>query len=309
MNEQRAVFYDHTGSPDVLHLAAAPVPTPAEGRALIAVRAAGVNPYDLKVVTGTAPRDAPFPRGIGSDVCGEVIAVGDGAAFADGTAVSVGDRVFGWGMNTMRERLVVRAASVTPVPTGVDDATAAALVTPVLAAEACRVAVPIDRDDVVIVSGAAGTVGHVVTQWAIAMGARVLATAGPDDLDGLRTRGAAAVAYGEGVAERLLDELGDARPTALFDVGGRSILPDIAALKIPADRMVTLAGNDVAARYGAIAADTSVRSTDTLARAAAQVAAAELDFPVAKRFALDDVVAAFEAVAAGHGKVVVTSQT
>ena len=48
-----------------------------------------------------------------------------------------------------------------------------------LAAEACRLAVPIDRDDVVIVSGAAGTVGHVITQWAIATGARVLATAGP----------------------------------------------------------------------------------------------------------------------------------
>ncbi len=308
MTEQRAVFYDHTGSPDVLHLASAPVPTPAEGRALVAVRTAGVNPYDLKVVTGVAPRDTPFPRGIGSDVCGEVIAVGDGATYADGTAVTVGDRVFGWGMNTMRERLVVRAASVTPVPAGVDDATAAALVTPVLAAEACRLAVPIDRDDVVIVSGAAGTVGHVITQWAIATGARVLATAGPGDLDGLRSRGAGAVAYGEGVAQRLLDELGDARPTALFDVGGHSILPDVAALKIPSDRIVTLAGDEVAAQYGATAADTSVRSSATLARAADQVASGALDFPVAESFTLDEVVAAFESVAAGRGKVVVTSR-
>lgn len=306
MTEQRAVFYDRIGSPEVLRVGAAAIPTPAAGRALLAVRAAGINPYDLKVVTGAAPRDTPFPRGIGSDVCGEVVAVGEAAVYDDGSPFEVGHRVFGWGLNTMRERLVVRASSIARVPDAVSDETAAALVTPVLAAHAAWISVPVDRDDVVVVSGAAGTIGHVITQWAIATGARVLATAAPGDLDDLRGRGATALPYGDGVAQRILAELGDARPTALFDVGGRSILPEIAALGIPADRIATLAGEEAATRFGATAPDTSVRSVAPLLDAAHQVAAGTLDFPVAATHPLDDVVAAFEAVASGVGKVVLT---
>ncbi|MEO9175863.1 MAG: NADP-dependent oxidoreductase, partial [Gaiellales bacterium] len=76
----RAVRYDEYGDRDVLHVVDVPMPEPAAGEVLVAVRAAGINPGEAAIRTG-ALRDrfpSTFPSGQGSDLAGVVVALGDG---------------------------------------------------------------------------------------------------------------------------------------------------------------------------------------------------------------------------------------
>lgn len=308
MSQQRAVMYDRTGSPEELHLADVAVPTPGEGRALLDVRAVGINPYDVKVLTGAAPRESAFPRGIGSDVAGVVTQTGADAAYADGTPIAEGDTVFGWGLNTLRERLIVRGTSVTPVPDGMSVETAAGLVTPALAAGACLRAVPITSADTVFVSGASGSVGFLVAQLAVRAGARVLGTASPAHAERLRAADIEPITYGDGLLERLQRALGGETITAAIDTAGASALGVLRDVGVPGDRTATLAGDDVASEFGVIAPDTSQRSTATLAEIGALVASGVISFPIARTFTMADAPEAFAVVASRRagGKVVIT---
>ncbi|WP_040168129.1 NADP-dependent oxidoreductase [Microbacterium gorillae] len=306
MADQRAVQYDQTGGPEVLRLADVPVPTPGEGRALLEVRAVGINPYDAKVLSGRVPGTTPFPRGIGSDVAGVVTAVGPDATYADGTPVTVGDTVFGWGMNTLRERLVVRTSSVAPVPAGLPLSIAGALATPGLAAAACWDAVPVSAEDVVLVSPASGTVGFLLSQWAVRAGAQVIGTTSRANSERVRDAGITPVAYGPGLAERVTAAAG--RPlTAVFDSVGRETLDAAAELGVPPQRVVTLADDDVAAEFGVRTTAAATRSTARLVEVAATIASGEVMFPVAAVFGLDRVAEAFALLETGHpgGKIVV----
>lgn len=311
MTLQRAVLADRLGGPEVLQIAEVPVPTPGEGRALLDVRAVGLNPYDSKVREGVAPRDAPFPRGIGTDVAGLVLSVGDSAAYADGSPVTVGDAVFGWGLNTLRERLVVRAASVTRVPDGLALEVAGALVTPGLAANALFNAIGIGEGDTVLVSGASGAVGFLVAHWARRAGARVVGTASDANADRLRDVGVEPVAYGPELADRLRGLLGEGALTAAFDTSGRDTIRAALELGVPADRIATLAGDESTAELGAQAVDTSRRSAEVLARVGAEVASGALRFPVQATFPLAEAADAFRLLDSRHltGKVVVTPNT
>lgn len=80
------------GGPEVLRLEEVPAPAPGPGQLLVAVRAAGVNPADLKLRSGAFGELSPmtFPYIPGMDVGGTVLAVGPGAEFR------VGDDVLGW---------------------------------------------------------------------------------------------------------------------------------------------------------------------------------------------------------------------
>lgn len=308
MSQQRAVMYDRTGSPEELHLADVAVPNPGDGRALLEVRAVGVNPYDVKVLSGAAPRDAAFPRGICSDVAGVVAQTGPDAAFADGTPMTEGDAVFGWGLNTLRERLVVRGTSVTPVSEGMSLETAAGLVTPALAASACLTAVPITSADTVFVSGASGSVGFLAAQLAVRAGARVLGATSPAHAERLRTADIEPLEYGDGLRERLQRALGGEAITAAIDTAGAGTLAVLRELGVPGDRTATLAGDDVAREFGVIAPDTSQRSAATLAEIGALVASGVISFPISRTFDMADAPEAFTLVASGRagGKVVIT---
>lgn len=299
--EQRAVMWNAIGGPDELYVAEVPIPTVGEQRVLVRVSAVGVNPYDVKLLTGAAVQDKPFPRGICSDVAGVVVAVGDGAEYVDGTPISVGDRVFGWGLNTLREQLVVRAASIARIPDAVSDSVAAALTTPALAALACWREVQVTSSDTVVISGASGTVGGLLTQFSLRAGARVIGTASAANVPALTAQGVVAVAYGDGLVERLntLDTVG----TVGFDVGGRPASAQLIAAGIPAERVVTLSGESPP--DGVIVADTSKRSAAALAEVIADIASGALRYDVANEFPLEQAADAFRAVQHGDGKSVV----
>src|SRR5919197_702574 len=89
----KAVRFDEYGGIDVLHVTDVPVPEPAQGQALVKVRAASINPGEAKIRQGLlhAMWPATFPSGEGSDLAGIVTKIGPGVE-----GINVGDEVIGF---------------------------------------------------------------------------------------------------------------------------------------------------------------------------------------------------------------------
>ncbi|MBA3911067.1 MAG: NADPH:quinone reductase [Rhodobacter sp.] len=86
MNSMKAVVIREAGGPEVLHLEAMPVPAPRPGWVLIRVRAFGLNRSELFTRQGHSP-NVPFPRVLGIEAVGEVVAAPDGG-FEEGDTVA-----------------------------------------------------------------------------------------------------------------------------------------------------------------------------------------------------------------------------
>jgi len=85
----KAIRVHEYGGPGVLKLDEVPDPKPSPGEVVVRVRAAGVNPVDLYMHTGTYARKPPLPYTPGQDGAGEVESVG-----ADVKEFKPGDRVY-----------------------------------------------------------------------------------------------------------------------------------------------------------------------------------------------------------------------
>jgi len=168
----RAVLVRRTGGPEVLEVAEVAEPEPGPSQVRVDVAAAGVNFIDVYHRTGKYPLPLPFVAG--SEGAGTVSAVGEGV-----DDVAVGDRV-AWAMvhgSGYAEQVLVAADRVVPVPDGVDDETAAAVMLQGLTAQYLTSSTyDVGAGDVVLVHAAAGGVGLLLTQVATARGARVIAT-------------------------------------------------------------------------------------------------------------------------------------
>jgi putative PIG3 family NAD(P)H quinone oxidoreductase len=163
------------GEPEVLQLVSGPVPDAGPGQLLIRVSAAGVNRPDVlqrKGMYPVPPTASPIP---GLEVCGEVVAAGDGA-----TAFYVGERVCalvnGGGY---AEYVAVPQGQCLPVPAGLSAVEAAALPetfftvwTNVFDRGALK------AGESFLVHGGSSGIGTTAIQLAKARGATVFATAG-----------------------------------------------------------------------------------------------------------------------------------
>src|SRR5215468_3822753 len=78
------------GPPEAMVLEALPRPSPAVGEVLVRVHAAGVGPWDGWIRSGMSALPQPLPLTPGSDLSGEVAALGPGIR-----DLAVGDQVFG----------------------------------------------------------------------------------------------------------------------------------------------------------------------------------------------------------------------
>lgn len=178
------------GGPDVLRLTERPDPTPAAGEVVVQIAAAGVNFYDTYVRSGVYPAD--FPLVPGNEGAGEVIAVGE-----DVSTVAVGDRVAwaGSGGNSYATYVAIDAAALVPVPDGVELPTAAALMLQGLTAHMLiEGAFDLQPGQDVLLTAGAGGVGLLLTQLAVARGARVITTVSTEAKERLsRAAGAAEV--------------------------------------------------------------------------------------------------------------------
>lgn len=296
-----AALYDQTGAADALYIGEVPDVEPGPGKVTVRVRAAGLNPYDAKVRAGVIPSKAPFPRRIGGDVAGTVEAVGEGSVYADGTAIAVGDEVLGRASGAIAERVTASARDLARRPSALPVEVAGSLYVAGLTAVAIVDSVPVGPGDTVLVGGASGGVGVIAGQLAMSAGARVIGTASPRNHALLLSLGMEAVAYGDGLAERVA-AIGT--PTAVYDCHGRDALDAGFALGVSPERMVAIAAGDVP---GIQSPGADARTAANLAHLAERVAVGEIIAPVAATFPLDQVAAAFTALDGAHtpGKIVI----
>ena len=300
----KAAMYEEVGGPEVLYVGDVEPSDLGEGEALVRVEAAGINPFDSKVISGFIPMKAPFPRRVGSDFAGTVHQVSEGATYWDGTPVGVGDAVLGRASGSVATHAIASASGITRRPEGLPVEVAGGLNVAGLTAVSCLADVPVDEGDTLLVGGATGAVGMIVAQLAQARGAKVIGTGSAANAEFLKSIGVTPVEYGEGLVERV-QELGPV--TAVVDCHVREALDAGLALGVPPERMTATAAYDAAEELGVKPVTHDHRTAKNLSVLANQVAAGELVVPVVGQFSLDDVEDAFRLLNSSHapGKIVV----
>ncbi|MFF0434723.1 NADP-dependent oxidoreductase [Streptomyces sp. NPDC004327] len=243
-----AIVYEEFGGADVLrHETAVAVPEPGPGEVRVKVAAAGVNPVDWKRRYGWVEQFFPttFPAVPGLEFAGTVDALGEGVS-----GLAVGDEVFGWTATGAYAEYAI-AGTVVPKPAELSWETAASI--PVAGETAQRVLdlLGVRSGETLLLHGAAGAVGAVAAQLAVAAGLTVIGTASERNHDFLRDLGVTPVTYGDGLADRVRA----AAPQgvdAVFDAAGHDTLPvSIELLGGEKSRIVTIAATD-AAEHGIV---------------------------------------------------------
>ena len=294
----RAVVFDRFGGPEVLHLGEVPEPEAGPGQVRVRVEAVGLNAFDGKVRSGAmeAVFPTPLPAVPGLEVAGVVDQVG-----ADVVGVTTGDRVTGWTSRGAAELAILNLWA--PVPDGLDAAQAAAL--PVVGETSRRALRILDLKpgETLLVHGASGGIGGLVTQLAVAAGVTVIGTASAVNQARVAAYGAIATTYGEGLVDRVraLAPTGD----AVLDTSGRGVLPDSIELRGGTDRVLTI--TDPAAHgLGVQFTERSEPSAEDLGELVDLVVRGEVSVPVAKVLPLAEAARAQSLVDDGHsgGKVV-----
>jgi NADPH:quinone reductase-like Zn-dependent oxidoreductase len=300
----KAVRFDEYGGVEVLKVVDVPRPAPGAGQVLVQAKAAGINPGEAKIRDGLlhARWPATFPSGQGSDLAGIVAETGAGVS-----RVSVGDEIIGWtdGRASQAEYVVIEEQHLTPKPASVPWEVAGALfVAGATAYAAVRAVSPADGDTVVV-SGAAGGVGSLAVQLARRAGATVVGLASEANHPWLSKHGVIAVAYGDGVADRIRQTA--SKVDAFIDTYGAEYVELALELGIEPSRIDTIANFEAVQRYGVKAEGNAAGSSaSVLAELAGLIAAGDLELPIAATFPLDRVQDAYRRLAEGHilGKIV-----
>jgi NADPH2:quinone reductase len=169
----RAVQFAQTGGPEVLEVVDIAEPEPKPGQVRVRHEAIGVNFIDTYHRSGLYPVKLPCTPG--GEAAGVVDAVGEGV-----TRVKAGDRVaYSGGFGAYAEANVVSSERVVKIPDSVDTQTAAASLLKGMTAEALLTRTyPVKAGETILVHAAVGGVGQIMTQWAKAIGAVVIATVG-----------------------------------------------------------------------------------------------------------------------------------
>ena len=227
----RAVVCQQLGPLDDLVIEDRQPLAPGPDEVVIDVRAAGVNYVDGLICQGRYQIKPPTPFVPGSEIAGEVAAVG-GAV----NGVSPGDRVIAMtGFGGFAEQAAVPAASVIALPANLDFGQAAALVqsySTALFTLTRRTSVA--PDEWVLVLGAGGGIGLACIDVAVALGAHVIAAASsPDKLEAAEQMGAeATIAYeDEDLKTRARELAGGGVDVVVDSVGGRHSEPALRATR------------------------------------------------------------------------------
>lgn len=307
----RAVKFDRYGDVEVLHVASVREPSPSAGEVVVRVRSAGVSTGEAKIRSGAMDAMAPahFPEGQGTELSGVVHAVGP-----DVRGLSVGDEVIGWSdvRGAQADYAVLPQTNTVARPLGLDWDTAAVSVSSGATATSAIQAVAPYAGETVVVAGAAGGTGVVAVQLAVQKGARVVATASEHNHEFLRRLGAAPVAYGEGLEERIL-ALSPDGVDAFADCHGEGNVDLAVRLGVEPNRINTIADFEAAARVGA--RTQGMYQLDDLAAVigpfAETLARGLVVLPIKGRFALSEVQDAYRRLTrpGGVGRVVIVVST
>ena len=292
----RAAVFDRYGPPEVLRIAELSDPAPGPGQVRIRVRAAGVQPFDVAVREGWMRRGpGHFPHQVGQEFSGVVDLLGEGVTGpGPGTAV-LGSTM----MNGQATHVVAPAADLVAKPPELSFPAAAALVAAGQTASGALAQLAVTAGDVLLVHGAAGSVGTLAVQLARLAGATVIGTASPANHGYLRELGAVPVAYGDGLVEAV--RVAATGPvTVALDAAGRGAVAASVELGVPRERVGTLVDDKEAAEFGTPVVR-APRSPVRLAEVVALAARGLLTMPV-RAYPLAQAAEAHAVVQAGHGR-------
>lgn len=222
----RAQLLTEFGGPEKLTLSEVDTPVAGPGQALVRIRAAALNPVDVKIREGL-PIGPAMPAILGADLSGVVEAVGDGVA-----GIAVGDEVYGCAGGvkghggTLAQYIAADARLLAPKPSSLSFREAAALPLVSITALDAMEKLALTGDDHVLIYGGTGGVGHLGIQLAKAAGARVAATVSSDEAAGIaKDLGADDIVMRpEPVADYVARLTGGEGFSAVFDtVGGANL--------------------------------------------------------------------------------------
>jgi NADPH:quinone reductase-like Zn-dependent oxidoreductase len=300
----KAFGYTTTGGPEVQQFLELAEPTPLAGELLVEVRAAGVNPVDFKIRSGSFGTTASEeqPSVLGSEVSGVVRAVGQ-----DATGFAVGDEVFGAvapGSGGYAEFTLTSARSTAAKPPHVSFTDAATLTVAAATAYDGVTQLQLHTGQTLLINGISGGVGVAAAQIARDLDINVIGTASEDKRPLVESLGATLIPYGDGVADRIRQILPDG-VDAILDLAGGDGLRAVAGLVSDRSKLIS-AGDPAVADLGGQMVERD-RSSRVLDIVAALVAEGKLDPHVEDVLPLDKAADALAAVEVGHakGKVVI----
>jgi NADPH:quinone reductase-like Zn-dependent oxidoreductase len=300
----KAVRIHEYGGPDVLkYETEVPDPVPGADNILIEAVATSVNPIDWKVRSGARQKDFPLvmPAILGKDVSGVVRAVGSNIR-----SFKPGDRVLAMAEATYAQFVSVPGAQVTHLPDGVDaiDAAGLPLVT-MTGDQLVRLATRVERGQLILVSGALGSVGRAAVHSAKKLGATVIAGVRKAQLAQAESLGASrVVAIDDEAAIAALEPLNGVADTvggdtavklfARIKAGGRfgyaSVFPAGAAAKNPRVEITRVFGRPDASKLREFADD---------------IRDGSFSLPISRRMPLSEAAAAHTLLEKGGGGKIV----
>lgn len=297
----RAYVFNQYGGPEGEELIERPVPEPGAGEIVVEVRAAGVNPADVKLREGGFGRDERLPRALGFEVSGTVVAVGAGVE-----AYAVGDDVIGFvaeGEGGFADHAVLRVEDVLAKPENISFQVAATI--PLAGSTAYDLThdIELEAGQTLLILGAGGGVGHLVAGIGRVHQFRVIGIASESKRALVESTGATFVASGDGAAAAVRDIAPDGVDLIVDLVGGQA-LRDIAPLAKSPDLIISAADETTALDLGG----RGRVSSDESFRKMAGVIGYEVVTPmITAEYPLDRARDAIAAVESGHagGKVVI----
>ncbi|WP_405978112.1 NADP-dependent oxidoreductase [Streptomyces sp. NBC_00158] len=304
----KAITYSSYGTPAPLELVEVPEPKVGPGEVLIRVKAAGVNPVDWKLAAGYLDPilEVRYPVVPGWDVAGVVEAVGP-----DTFDFAVGDEVYGYvrkewvELGTYAELVSAPVRTLARKPRALTFEQAAGIPLAGLTAYQSLTRVGLKAGETVVIHSAAGGTGSFGVQIAVALGLRVIGTAGAHNHDYLRSLGAEPVLYGDGLADRIR-ALAPEGIDAGLDFFGDGAVDILQSLVKERGRVVSIADYEAAAKG---AHQIWVRpDTDDLTFLAELADTGRLAVNVEHALPLAEAAKAWELSAAGRtrGKIVLT---
>lgn len=185
----KAIRLHQFGDPDQLRYEDVPDPEPLLGQVRVRLHAVGVNPVETYIRSGNYARKPSLPAILGTDAAGVIDAVGEGVArVTPGTRVYVAGSLATRFSGAYAELATCDAEHVHPLPDRASFAQGAAIGVPYATAyRALFQKAKLEPGETVLIHGASGGVGLACVQFARAIGARIIGTAGSE-------RGRAAVA-------------------------------------------------------------------------------------------------------------------
>jgi NADPH:quinone reductase len=233
----RAVQIEEFGGPEVLKVAELATPEPGDGELLVKVSHAGINFADTHQRENTYLAKFELPLVPGGEVAGTVERGANG--FQEGQRV-----VSMIGTGAYAEYVAAPAATTFPIPEGVDDAVALALLIQGLTAwHLYRTSAKLAAGETVVVIAASGGVGNLAVQLAKPFGAgRVIATASSEEKrqQALELGADAALdPNADDLSAQLIEANGGKKVDVVLEMAGGKVFDECLNALAPFGRLVT----------------------------------------------------------------------